>query len=311
MSKNDDIDSIRATLKSEPSVLGWEFEIRELLYGNRSFAVVQLGSPQEYVEVLLEESDDKARAETSFHEALRNVIYAWHPSRPESEAFLANMLALVAAFMPPEGFTKILGFMRAGFSFGQNTTAPLQPEAIRTLHRQALATLAYYYQVPPPAAPQPDLGFASYVEMLRQHLRYEQYCDYALRRLYELHVIQLDANEVLDCVRRTFSVLEELVPIVLEREIGTQLEESLSKIYAHCLRIQDGPDAFERALSLRSASLQHDESGPLVLKGSELLELHVPESLIELYLEIRWNRAPTRGLSKLAFLDATGTDLSN
>lgn len=284
-------------LKKAPTPLAWELEIRRVLLGNREQAVIRLGSVSEYCEVILEESTDYAAALTMFHEAFRNIVYAWHPTRPETGDFILKMLELISAFTPPEGFSKILEFIREGHRFGENATGQVSIEGARETHMKALMALSYY----PLSTGDQRYGILPYTEALRSHLEEDDFCAYALRRLYELGVVKLDSEEVTSAIERDANVIDDLVSTILERRKGISLSTNLSTVYAQCLKVPGMASRFEAALGSHSAKFEHEVSGPLVCIGNELFELQLPDDDIlgATYMAIRWAKGVKSGFSKL------------
>jgi hypothetical protein len=284
-------------LKKAPTALAWELEIRRVLFGTREQDVNRLGSVYEYCEVILDGSTDHAEALTMFHEALRNIVYAWHPTRPESGSFIAKMLEFISAFTPPEGFSKILEYIRDGHRFGENAVGTISIESAKDIHMKSLVALSYY----PLSTGEEGYGFVPYTEALRIHLQEDDYCAYALRRLYELGVVKLDDEEVTSAIEKDANVVDDLISTVLESQTGATLSGSLSTIYAQCLRVKDMPERFEAALSSHSAEFEHEDIGPLVHLGTELLALELPDDdeLGATYMAIRWARSASSGNSKL------------
>jgi hypothetical protein len=291
-------------LKLSPTVLAWELEIRRVLLGQREYMLLRLGGSQEYIEVIQESSADEALTRTTFNAALRNVVQSWQPSRPESAAYFSHMLELIGAYAPPEGFIKVLGFLNSRRYFGENVTTPDSPVSGKDLHMKALVVLQYYYLAAPPMQSD-DIAFQQYLNVLREHLHEPQYCDYALRRLYELSAISLDDADVLNAVQASGAVITQLVTSILKSRDKTRVARDLSSIYSHCLRSKDCASRFEGALVACGARLEHDDQGPLVyLSESDLIVLTLPED-VESYVLVRWNTGQERGMTKLRELAET------
>jgi hypothetical protein len=289
-----------AQLKSQPSVSLWEVEIRKILLGKRDHAVVRLGGAQEYIEVILEESEDEALAQTIFNEAMKNVIQSWQPARPESAAYFSFMLDIIGAYTPAEGFIKVLGFINSKKYFGINVITPDSRKEGKDLHMKALVVLQYYYPVAPPSQSDMDIAFRQYLGVLREHLQNPKYNDYALRRLYELNAIDLQDEDVSSAIENEPSVINEIISIICKLRNRDRAQVDLSALYAHSLRISDGTTVFEQALTACGARLEHDDYGPLVyLSNTELIVLDVPEDVQASYILIRWSKGQERGFSKL------------
>src|SRR6267142_6735189 len=144
--------------------------------------------------------------------------------------------------------------MREGHRFGENAIGEISIDSVKEIHMKALVALSYY----PMSAGEEGYGFVPYTEALRTHLQEDDYCAYALRRLYELGVVKLDAEEVTSAIERDANVIDDLVSTVLESQTGATLSTSLSTIYAQCLSVEGMPKRFESALGSHSAEFEHE-----------------------------------------------------
>jgi hypothetical protein len=302
MVEGSDFDSEIYKLKIDPTVSAWEIEIRRVLIGKREHALIKLGSIQEYVENILDGSEDQAMAQTAFNEALRNVIQSWQPTRPESPASLSCMLDLIGAYTPAEGFTKILGFINSRRYFGDNVITPDSRVLGKDLHLKALFALQYFYPAAPPSHTGDDIAFKQYLDVLREHLKENQYCDYALRRLYELNVISLEDPDVEEVLETKPEVIKELISTILRQRNKSKVERALSLLYAYSLRYGE-EEHFRNAIELKGGLLEHDSEGPVIyLSKTDALFLKLPEDVQESYILIRWKSGPLRGMDKLSNL---------
>lgn len=312
MATYEDFTSFLEQLKLQPSTFLWELEIRNILAGKREHRLIKLGGAQEYVDVILEESRDEALSSTTFNEALRNVIQSWQPSRPETAAFFSCMLDLISAYTPQEGFIKVLGFISRGKYFGENVTTSDSRTTGKDLHFKALVTLQYYYPAAPPAKEDENLGFRQYVDSLQKHLQHDGYRAYALRRLYELNLIDISDVKVAESLTSVPELVSELVSAILKSRNRFRIESDLSLLYTHCLRLGDGGLLFERALEVHGARLAHEDVGPLVYFGAaELILLTVAQEVEEAYMLLRWEVGQKRGMVKLEGLVSLHSELIN
>ncbi|HJQ69827.1 MAG TPA: hypothetical protein VKA70_12680 [Blastocatellia bacterium] len=269
-------------LKQEPTIERWRLELRRLLYGDRAQDLIALGGIQEYIEVTLRDSSERAVAKTAFDEALRLIVQAWQPIRPEPKRYAEYMLDLIGAYTPPEGFTKVLGVIR---QWGRFDACIIKREGLqRDLHMKALIVLGNYYAAPAPSAPtasSKDYGFIAYVEVLREHLHnsaYEKYKGYAGLRLMELGILEPDDDEITDFIYRNPQRLGELMPLWLNPNRLHRAGRDLKQVYAYCLgRGIYYEGQFAAAIEKCGAKLERREDVPIVILGPERIYLTLSE----------------------------------
>lgn len=287
-------------LRTEPSVSRWEIELRRVLDGQREYALIRLVGVQEYIEVILRDSKDRSVAQTTFHEALRHIVQAWQPAKPESDAYVAIMLTLIGAYTPLPGFVKVLGFIQRWGRFRENQVSTDSTGARSDLHMKALVVLGNYYPVAPRVPENEAYDFKTYVSVLREQLRDPRYSGYAAGRLIELEIFQLEAQEVQELIQRDPECLRELMPLLLNPNRRSRIGWDVSQIYVTCLVVGgDAEKHFNQALQARGASLKHGAQGPIICLGiDEGIPLVLPENKQAKYMERRWEQGSESGMAK-------------
>jgi hypothetical protein len=266
-------------LKSNPSVFLWEVELRRILRGERDGRLIQLGSADEYVRVLLASSADRAFAHAVFHDALRSVVQTWHPSTTDADDYILRMLDLIGSFTPAPGFIKTLDFIQRWKRFDDSLTRYSGTKDIRL---KALIVLGNYYRCAPPVMQ--EIAFEAYVNLLQQHLQYPRYCGYSAGRLIELGVLKIESVESRNLLRDNPASLSEILTLLLQLAKRWATSTELTHLYTHCLSLgRDVVILFERVLILNQASLDLAPDGPVINFEGEAFRL-IPDP--ELYVSV-------------------------
>ncbi|HEX8853570.1 MAG TPA: hypothetical protein VF754_08790 [Pyrinomonadaceae bacterium] len=276
-------------LLAAPTAAGWEREILHLVEGNREKDLQGLGSAEQYVKVLLRESNNRAEAKASFRQALRTVVQEWHPESETSERRMSAMLSLIGAYTPAIGFVKILGHIDSWGRFGSGYKTRPGSVDPADIHMQALGALRNYYPAPPPTAEILDLGFSSYRRVLEEHLSDPQYVGYATRRLIELDIIKLDDNKLSGLLTENLEILRELVPLLVQENRIDKASQNFGHLYVQCRSIGDAAvDALREAIEAEGGRLdvQQNVAPDLYLDTGEAVRLNLsPEDIGQHALE--------------------------
>jgi len=273
----------KAEFKPSESVSSWEVNLRRILNGDLDHNVVRLGGATEYVEALLAESEHSPTTQAAFHEALRNLVQTWDPSKLESENHLSYLLDLIGAYTPATGFGKVLIFSQQALPV--NRSAVLEgDESVVDLALKSLLVLEHYHPVSPLWPHNEDGAFKAYVTVLRECLLHRQYRGYAARRLVELSVIDANSSEFGELISKNPEILNELIPLLLSPIRRAGVEDTLTAIYVHCLINGSGLDSqFEEVLSANGATFERLESYPIIHIRTEHIPLRLPAELIQTY----------------------------
>lgn len=279
--------SPRSPLLDNPTVEGWEAELEDILAGERDSILRRLGSVAAYTKTMILSSRDQPKARESMKIALRRIVHEWQPVGDESDYSVVCLLDLIGAYLPSEGFVKIIGFMQHGFRF---PVIPFDAGGFGSgtnLHMKALVNLEYYY---PSAHPKwkDDPGFESYVQVLRQHLEDERYSGYALSRLIKLNVIRTQDQIVMESIKHDNRILEELIELTLSPLRLPQIEDDLRYIYTHCFILGfEAKEVFEQVLKEHEAFVENDRMQLKVTipEVAHPIRLTVPEDLMVTVLE--------------------------
>ncbi|HEX8696929.1 MAG TPA: hypothetical protein VF746_31205 [Longimicrobium sp.] len=273
-------------LRRKPTAARWEDEIQRVLYGQREHALVELGSSEEYVESLLQRSEDVVTAQRIFRKALNRLVRGWDPDAPCPEHYVPRMLELIAAYLPPSGFTRVLGQIRRKGHF--TVPGARDPAA---LHMDALVALARYFPAPP-QWPDEHSSFWLYVEVLRSHLFQQEYAQYVVARLLELNELHVDGEDVHPLLMRNLSVLHPILAFVLSPLVRTRgdtdqvtVQKRLSHIFSECVRLgAEARGEFARGVEENGCTFEELPSQVFVRwEHDVVLELDIPRELQQAY----------------------------
>lgn len=276
MSQHEEWLTAREQLRRSPTVDRWEKEIEEILQGGREHLLQDTDSASEYVDALLQSSEDYATSKTCFREALYRVVEAWQPSAAIGQELTIHLFDLIAAYTPTPGSTKLIEFILHHADFG--TSAP--DDYISSLIDSSLRALQGYYPGPPD-----DWQISSfhlYIDLLTDALEDLRYCGYALTRLVAIGIYKVDDSSVRERIANYPKVLKDLVSYWLGLANIVAGTRALTELYDHCLSL-DLQNAsrpflaqFEDALAHNRASLHLDESlDPTVMHLGRVFHLRL------------------------------------
>ena len=288
-------DHLRALhlLRTEPTEARWKEELRTVFYGKRDARIRRLGGIQEYLEGLHRNSTDPSESRKAFHAALRDFVTEWQPGKFQSTYYVELMLDLLAAFTPGAGFVKLVEQLRSW-----DVLRPIGADraTLIRLHSRALEVLQRYFGAPPPGKDEASwAAFQSYIDILRDNLDRPEHCGVALARLIDLHVVEVDSEEVRESLRANPHAMLDLVNQAFHSGNERRLKWYLSQL--HQIAIQLGGDVaeiFQQAVAECDASL-HDRDGFSVIElpsGAEVPLEPPPDNddAIITFLEMRKNR---------------------
>lgn len=190
-------------LRFSPDERTWRIEIEHILDGVRDVSIRHLGDAAEYVEVLIEQSENSAESRVVFQDALEEQVMRWQPGIRLGDAM---MLDLLRHFTPLAGLIRLLEMFDLPRAFAGDPP-PEEPKFRgRDLRLQAFHALERYF----PSIPRrsryvrkddameiifPDLqGFATYIFLLLDNRIYPRYQDYVDRTLEKLEVPEWWSN---------------------------------------------------------------------------------------------------------------------
>lgn len=179
-------------LAAHPTVQGWKRKLYSLFAGESNETLSRLGSIEQYIRVLLAESEDRG-AEYCFRDALSQIIQEWTPTLVEPADRLNNILSVVAAFTPTVGFTKILNHLDKSENVKRGGERVSGQYELVDLYKKGMVALAQYYPSPPSHSHN-DYGFLAYRELLERNLEDERYSGYAAVRLLRLKVLDIKSE---------------------------------------------------------------------------------------------------------------------
>jgi len=285
MSERDDHEQFQQIedLRRIPTVARWRAEILRVLTGEREFAILQLGSPVEYVENQIAASSDAVDARCCFFDGFEQLIQTWQPTRPEPHLFLVHMLDLLAAYTPLSGLSKLLGALERWPSLPTTYTTPAGVR--RNLQRRALNILAAYYSVAPVPPANREPPFLNYVNLLRRHLLDSNYAAYAVVRLLELELLQTRSAEIGRLVTHDPQSVATAVSVLLRENWRSRVARDIGGLFSHSL-IRHQLDRFRGTLKENGVDLQHGLEGPILrFADGETVELELSEEALQEYLE--------------------------
>jgi len=223
-------------LAEHPTVRNWRKKLESLLAGESSETLWRLGSVEQYIRVVIAESKVPL-AQYHFSEALSETIQTWNPIVMESADRLNTILSLVAAFIPPVGFGKVLHYLNRSAGVKRTAEQVSGEYDLVDLYKKGLIALAQYYPTPPFHSYE-DLGFAAYRELLDRNLKEERYCGYAAVRLHQLKILEFDSHQFETLLLSSKSVGIEVFRMLLNLADEPEERESvgieLGKILVTC-----------------------------------------------------------------------------
>lgn len=234
-----DADAISFShLAEHPTVPNWRKKLESLLAGESSETLWRLGSVEQYIRVVIAESKVPL-ARYHFSEALSYTIQNWNPLVMESADRLHTLLSLVAAFIPPVGFGKVLHYLNRSEGVKRTEEKVSGEYDPVDLYKKGLVSLAQYYPTPPFHSYE-DLGFAAYRELLERNLNDERYSGYAAVRLHQLKLLDFDSERFVNRLLSSRSVGVEVFRMLLNLADESEERESvgleLGKILVTCAR---------------------------------------------------------------------------
>jgi hypothetical protein len=289
-------------LRTEPTRARWKDEFRAILAGRRANRLRHLGGVQEYVEVLLANAAHPRDARDTFAEALEEFVHQWQPAKFHQVHQLEIIFDLLAAFTPYTGFIKVAEQLRVWAEFQPLSIDGRQVDATTTaaLRRRALDVLRAYFPVAPP---DPTPAFRSYVAILEDNLSSPVHCGRALARLVDLHIYELEGNDVRAVLRSHPAAMRDLVEYAFQPVNSTRLDRMLSQLYG--IVTETGTEVeehFTGALKRFQAVLRDERNRSVIALGAGgEISLELPEEPGDnaRYLRTRWNREEAAGWEKL------------
>jgi hypothetical protein len=272
----------------------WEEELRRLLHGERALSVLQLGGLQDYIAMLLAESDDRPGAETVFHDALSRVVTTWEPRETGVSNFTDRMLDLIIGFVPPEGFPKLLGDLKYWGMLVEHTVSQEEIDSDR-LHRKWLLALSLYFPVPPLPPADESPAYKAYTALLKTLIGQEQTASHGVRRLLELNLLSRGDPALFALISSSEAALMHVVEELLQPSPGSDTETLLSPVFAECLRM-DRVDAFMKAVEESGAQFVLEVPPHILTADGRTVSIDVQKDLAPQLMKERWLRARTGGL---------------
>jgi hypothetical protein len=276
----------RIRLVNEPSVGLWELELHRLVSGERFSSIIVLGDAQEYVDSVLLESTDYALSQHCFYQALRLVVREWNPEPGYSRSSMACMLDLISAYIPSEGYLKIMTLLSENENINHLLDIDSWYPSIEDLHLRALLVLGKFFPGPPLDAAK-DSAFGAYVALIRRHLDKRKFAGYATLRLLELRILDPTDFNVLDKLLNSPETLGDFISLVIAVEPRDRLQEFIRPLYWEVMR-RSGHFGFWffRALHAVGAFPENGDNGPILsLENGEIIDLEIPDGDSELLLK--------------------------
>ncbi len=288
-----------AALRKAPSRELWRFLLFDLLSGEQELESY-LGHIESYEEIIMQVYDayDGAnpekpqKSEDYFNIELEDIVRGWRPKETKPERYFDAMLRLISAFTPPSGFHRILGQME---QYGKFNLAEDDPEEQRKLTELALTALQNYY-LTHPAKNAVDPAFKAYVRFLRLKLKDQELSPHACRRLIELTLLEVDAEEVAETLRQH---PEELLTDLLRAFLvdhTSLMRDGIPKLFVLCLKesLKDARLFLESArkfgASLEAlpfdASEEEFETPALVTAAGDRVDLYLPADNMEIMITL-------------------------
>jgi hypothetical protein len=238
-------------LAAHPTVPNWRKKLESLLAGESSETLWRLGSVEQYIRVVIAESKVPL-AQYHFSEALSQTIQNWNPLVMESADRLNTLLSLVAAFIPPVGFGKVLHYLNRSEGVKRTEEQVSGEYDLVDLYKKGLVALAQYYPTPPFHSYE-DRGFAAYRELLDRNLKDERYGGYAAVRLHQLKVLDFDSQRFETLLLSSESVGVEVFRMLLDLADESEEKEAVGTEFGKILVTCARADEIERFSSLAAS----------------------------------------------------------
>lgn len=281
------------------SVRKWGINLRRLLNGERESILLRLGGVVEYIEVMLAEAEDQAAANEAFHEALGNLVQTWQPSVIDSNYYLNVILDLIGAYTPRVGFNKIVDFIQRQKYFSQSEPPYEDGDVYKNLYLKALVVLENYYRVPPLPPEDTAPAYQVYINILQEDFLRPEYTGYALKRMIQLRVIQLDSPRVDELIRRNPQSLTEMLNLLLDPNRRSTARQDLGLVYTACLEAGSQVERhFEEAVIACGGHLERKEDGPVVILEDAAILLNLPQEVQYKYWALFMEREEQKGRMK-------------
>lgn len=283
------------------SAHSWQADLRRLISGGRGATLERLGGVEEYVEMNLEEADDRDAAKQAFDEALEKLVQTWRPSTL-SEEDAPLLLDLIRLYTPPGGFVKVVTFIQRLKLFAD---APGGGDAAGggDVFRNALGVLESYYGAAPPPPEDASAAYKTYLDLLREELLSPANSGYAARRLIELKVLEPKSEEIRRLIETSPLGVGDLVNLLLNLNHHAYAEEGLTTVLTYCVNAGDEAVLeFQRAVARCGGKIKDsgaDDRPIHVVYGREERRLRLPTTTLYKYQQLRWRQAEQEGLSRL------------
>ena len=263
------------SLRSNPTILGWDTEIRRILSGEREHAILHLGSGDEYVHTLLAQSLDPPLARSTFQAALENVIESWQPEVGDKPGGTRRLLELIAAFAPHHGFVRIMSrFDEGGFN------KAVGRDGSPSLDLLALSALESYYPVPP-AVPREDEAFQAYVGLLWRFVERSDGAPYALLRLVVLNQLPLGLEEADRYLSTRPGTVATIVEWLFDHRRQARLAQLLPTLFGACLSSGSLIEEFTTAVRAQGATIHFGDTEAHVEAPHREGRLELVEAIFE------------------------------
>jgi hypothetical protein len=176
-------------LRRSPSTQLWKLEIETILDGKRDHILEHLGDTADYVEEVIDNSTDPHLSRVQFYEALDYAVARWSPGRSDR-----YMIELLRRFTPTAGYARLIEMLESPIGLRGDPDLWSREPAGATLRLKALHALERYFPAPPLGRAEdsallhrPTLeNFYTYISLLRRHLRYPSFREYATQMLATL-----------------------------------------------------------------------------------------------------------------------------
>ena len=281
------------------SIREWGIDLRRLLNGEREYALLRLGGAVEYTEVMLAEAEDQAAAAEAFHEALSNLVQTWQPSALDSGYYLNLMLELIGAYTPKVGFNKIVDFIQRQRYFSPSEPSDESRWLDKDLYLKALVVLENYYGVPPLPPEEKAPAYRAYIDILQEDFLRPEYSGYALKRMLQLRIMQLDSPRIEELIKRNPESLRELLNLLLDPNRRSTAAHDVGLVYTACLDAGSQVERyFEDAIRACGGQLERQEEGPVVILEDAPIILNLPQEVQYKYLALLMEREEQKGRMK-------------
>lgn len=287
--KNDiETDDQINRLKYEPSVSGWELFIKELINGKYEYLVVKIGGIEEIIEKTISESNDASIARHTFKQALRIVVQEWQPGIIDPLENITAYLNLIGSYTPAEGYNKII-FLLQKWGIERIEDAPYRQKRLFTsIFLKSINVLRRYF----PAAPQPDENipsFQAYVNILWQYLRNKNLREYAICRLFDLHIVHRNIDKLTEVIFGMPDIVYDFVSIIINRKENTR--ENLSIMFGICFIEAKLQKIFYDSLGKKGAKENEGQAGPeITLQNGVIVKIELSDEQRYLYMSKKWRK---------------------